>query len=133
LDEVLESLAVKIVVLAETDSKLSLSTEALLQAHRSDVEFIDGIEMYQRLKFRVPDDFIKNEGWFLQTKGFARVWNVLRGELSLVGPRPERPEFVGELKKEVPYYALRHFVRPGLTGWAQINYPYCGFDKRCES
>lgn len=50
--------------------------------------------------------------------------NILRGELSLVGPRPERPEFVEQLKKEIPYYELRHLVRPGITGWAQINYRY---------
>jgi lipopolysaccharide/colanic/teichoic acid biosynthesis glycosyltransferase len=50
--------------------------------------------------------------------------NVLRGEMSLVGPRPERPEFVKELAELIPAYNLRHLVRPGLTGWAQINYPY---------
>lgn len=50
--------------------------------------------------------------------------NILKGGLSLVGPRPERPEFVEQLKKEIPYYELRHFVRPGVTGWAQINYRY---------
>lgn len=50
--------------------------------------------------------------------------NVLRGEMSLVGPRPERPEFVGRLKKIIPYYSERHFVKPGVTGWAQVRYPY---------
>jgi sugar transferase (PEP-CTERM system associated) len=53
-----------------------------------------------------------------------QFWNVIKGEMSLVGPRPERPEFVEELKKEIPYYSLRHFMKPGLTGWAQVNFPY---------
>jgi sugar transferase (PEP-CTERM system associated) len=50
--------------------------------------------------------------------------NVLRGDMYFVGPRPERPEFVEELKKEIPFFSYRHCVKPGLTGWAQINYPY---------
>jgi len=50
--------------------------------------------------------------------------NILFGEMSFVGPRPERPEFVSELERTIPFYSWRHFVRPGLTGWAQINYPY---------
>ena len=50
--------------------------------------------------------------------------NVLRGEMSLVGPRPERPEFVAQLKEKIPFYNERHLVKPGLTGWAQINFPY---------
>jgi sugar transferase (PEP-CTERM system associated) len=52
--------------------------------------------------------------------------NVLRGEMSLVGPRPERPEFVSMLEEQIPYYGLRHSVRPGITGWAQIKYQYGG-------
>jgi len=53
-----------------------------------------------------------------------QVANILWGEMSFVGPRPERPEFVESLEKEIPFYGWRHFVRPGLTGWAQINLPY---------
>ena len=53
-----------------------------------------------------------------------QLWNIMRGDLSLIGPRPERPEFVTSLEKEIPYYELRHLIKPGLTGWAQINYRY---------
>lgn len=53
-----------------------------------------------------------------------QLWNVLTGEMSLVGPRPERPEFVSQLTEKIPYYGLRHAVRPGLTGWAQVRYAY---------
>ncbi len=53
-----------------------------------------------------------------------QLWTVLKGEMSFVGPRPERPEFVAELEQHLPYYAERHMVKPGITGWAQINYPY---------
>ncbi|MEO5927972.1 MAG: sugar transferase [Patescibacteria group bacterium] len=55
-----------------------------------------------------------------------QIWNVLRGEMSLIGPRPERPEFVEELTRQMPYYALRHLTRPGLTGWAQVKFRYAG-------
>lgn len=53
-----------------------------------------------------------------------QVWAVLKGDMSFVGPRPERPEFVEVLKEKIPFYAMRHLVKPGLTGWAQINFPY---------
>jgi len=53
-----------------------------------------------------------------------QVWNVLKGEMSLIGPRPERPQFDAQLKEAIPYYDVRYLVKPGITGWAQVLYPY---------
>jgi lipopolysaccharide/colanic/teichoic acid biosynthesis glycosyltransferase len=53
-----------------------------------------------------------------------QLWNVLKGDMSLIGPRPERPEFVEWLSREIPLYHLRNSVRPGITGWAQVRYKY---------
>jgi len=99
-------------------------------------------KVFEIVKFRsmVADAEKNGAGWEKPEKKDARVtfignifrktridelpqiWNVLKGELSFVGPRPERPEFVRELEKKIPHYSMRHLVKPGLTGWAQINF-----------
>jgi sugar transferase (PEP-CTERM system associated) len=92
-----------------------------LRSMRTDAE-VDGAQFAQK-----DDPRITRLGRFIRKvriDELPQTWSVLKGEMSFVGPRPERPEFVAELEQQLPYYAERHMVKPGITGWAQINYPY---------
>lgn len=73
------------------------------------------------------DPRITKVGYFLRLTRIdelPQLWNVLKGQMSLIGPRPERPEFDLQLREEIPYYDVRYLVKPGITGWAQVCYPY---------
>lgn len=73
------------------------------------------------------DDRVTRLGKFLRKTRIdelPQLYNVFVGDMSFIGPRPERPEFNEQLEKQIPYYSMRHLVRPGLSGWAQVNYPY---------
>ncbi len=93
-----------------------------LRSMRQDAE-VDGKAVWAEK----DDPRITRVGRFIRKTRIDELpqcWSVLKGEMSFVGPRPERPQFVDDLEQKLNYYAERHMVKPGITGWAQINYPY---------
>lgn len=89
---------------------------------RTDAER-DGVARWAALH----DDRVTRVGRFIRKvrlDELPQLWNVLKGEMSFIGPRPERPEFVADLARKIDYYNLRHTLKPGLAGWAQLRYPY---------
>ena len=89
---------------------------------RADAEG-DGVPRWAQ----TTDDRVTRVGRFIRKvriDEIPQVFNVLAGDMSFIGPRPERPFFVEQLREQIPHYDLRHRVRPGITGWAQVNYPY---------
>jgi sugar transferase (PEP-CTERM system associated) len=89
---------------------------------RADAETLSGPQWASN-----NDPRVTRVGKFLRTSRLDEIpqmWCVLKGDMAFVGPRPERPEFVEMLSKEIPYYGVRHMVRPGVTGWAQVKYKY---------
>lgn len=89
---------------------------------------VTNAEQNGQAQWAKPDDpRVTRVGRFLRRchlDELPQLWNVLRGEMSLVGPRPERPEFVALLEQQIPLYRVRLLARPGLTGWAQVKQPH---------
>jgi lipopolysaccharide/colanic/teichoic acid biosynthesis glycosyltransferase len=95
-----------------------------LRSMRPDAEAESGPQWAQ-----VDDERVTRVGWWiraLRIDEIPQAWNVICGQMSFIGPRPERPEFVSLLRREIPDYEHRLRIRPGITGWAQVNQPYAG-------
>ena len=103
-----------------------------VRSMRQDAEK-DGKAVWAKAK----DSRVTRVGAFIRNTRLDEIpqlYNVIRGDMSFVGPRPERPEFVVDLENSIPFYTHRHAVKPGLMGWAQLNYPYGASvdDARCK-
>lgn len=88
---------------------------------------VSNAEMNGAVFAQVNDSRVTPLGSFIRKSRIDEIpqlWNVLKGDMSFVGPRPERPEFVKGFKERIPYYSLRHIVKPGVTGWAQVRWRY---------
>lgn len=95
---------------------------AKFRSMRTDAE-LDGVARWASK----DDDRVTRVGKFIRKvrlDELPQLWNVLKGEMSFIGPRPERPQFVADLATKIRYYNLRHCLKPGLAGWAQLRYPY---------
>src|SRR6266849_1863403 len=135
------------IVVAMGDRRGQFPTQELLRLSLSgDVSIEESASFYERLTGRVSLDMLRPSWLIFSSRGrrarlnevaraamhrtvalvdeIPQFWNILRGDMSFVGPRPERPHFVAQLAREIPYYEQRHLIAPGLTGWAQIKYPY---------
>lgn len=102
----------------------TLFTLYKLRSMRPDAESANGPQWAA-----IDDERVTRIGWWiraLRIDEIPQAWNILRGQMSFIGPRPERPEFVSLLRREIAGYDRRHLVRPGITGWAQVNQPYAG-------
>jgi sugar transferase (PEP-CTERM system associated) len=95
---------------------------AKFRSMRTDAE-LDGVARWASKN----DDRVTRVGRFIRKvrlDELPQLWNVFKGEMSFIGPRPERPQFVADLEQKIRYYNLRHCLKPGLAGWAQLRYPY---------